>query len=69
MYAIKNYTSKKSIKEQIALHGHAGGIFNPGLFGEGPRDGTVTLEGPHYPKPHRWYGTATMKDGKIVAIK
>lgn len=34
-----------------------------------PRDGTVVLEGPHYPEPHRWYAQGTMKDGELVAVK
>jgi hypothetical protein len=34
-----------------------------------PRDGRVFLEGPHYPKPHTWYGEGTMKDGYLVKIK
>ena len=31
-------------------------------------DGLITVEGPHYPKPHRWYGQCTMKDGLVVKI-
>jgi hypothetical protein len=29
----------------------------------------VTLEGPHYPQPHRWYAEATVRDGVIVKVK
>lgn len=31
--------------------------------------GTVCLEGPHYPKPHRWYAEAELKDGIVVKVK
>jgi len=31
-----------------------------------PRSGPVTLEGPHYPKPHRWYASAELVDGVVV---
>jgi hypothetical protein len=34
-----------------------------------PRDGTVFLEGPHYPEPHRWYAQGTMRDEELVAVK
>jgi len=34
-----------------------------------PKDGTVFLEGPHYPKPHTWYAEAVLKDGLIVKVK
>ena len=33
-----------------------------------PTDGPVTLEGPHYPKPHSWYAQGTMKDGKLIKV-
>ena len=32
-------------------------------------DGTAIFEGPHYPKPHKYYGTATLIGGVVVAIK
>ena len=31
-------------------------------------DGSVVFEGPHYPKPHRYYGTAIVKDGIVIKI-
>ncbi len=34
-----------------------------------PINGTVTIEGPHYPQPHSWYGVATIKDGVVVKVK
>lgn len=32
-------------------------------------EGTCNFEGPHYPKPHRYYGTAVVKDGLVISIK
>ena len=69
VYCETNYKTKKAIKEAIAKDGNAGGVYNPGLGGLPPRDGTVTLEGPHYPEPHTWYAQATLKAGVIVAVK
>lgn len=34
-----------------------------------PRDGTIYVEGPHYPKPHMWYAECTVKDGCIIKVK
>ncbi len=45
-------------------------VFQPGPFGGNePTDGSVALEGPHYPEPHRWYASAVLKDGKVVKVK
>jgi hypothetical protein len=45
-------------------------VYQEGLFGGNePTNGTVYLEGPHHPKPHRWYAQATLKDGVVVAVK
>lgn len=69
MYTHINFKSKKHLKDAIAQGQHVS-IFQPGPFGgKEPRDGTVSLEGPHYPAPHSWYGTATLKDGRIVKVK
>ena len=34
-----------------------------------PANGFVTLEGPHYPEPHRWYGQGEVKDRILIKIK
>ncbi len=42
----------------------------PGPFGGNePRDGEFSVEGPHYPQPHRWYARVVAKDGIIVKVK
>jgi hypothetical protein len=43
-------------------------VFQPGL-GTIPENGTVYLEGPHYPEPHKWYAQGTMRDGRLVSVK
>lgn len=63
-YTKFNYQSKKSVKRAAETSDVA--VFQPGPFGPDVADGTVVLEGPHYPEPHRWYATAEVKDGKIV---
>ena len=69
MYCVTNYPSKAAVRRAIEEHGDAGEVFQPGIGPEVPANGTVTVEGPHYPQPHRWYGTATLADGRIVGIK
>ena len=69
MYTSPNFKTKKALKEALA-RGERVRFFQPGPFGGNePRDGTVSLEGPHYPEPHKWYARAIAKDGFIVSIK
>lgn len=41
----------------------------PGPFGGNEvSNGTIYLEGPHYPAPHTWYAQAQVRDGEIVKV-
>lgn len=62
-----NLKTKKALKEALQA-GKAVRVFAPGL-GTIPDNGTVYLEGPHYPEPHRWYATGKMENGKLVSVK
>lgn len=68
-YTVKNFKTKKELKDAVNA-GETVKCFHPGL---GPSlehfTGTVYLEGPHYPQPHRWYATATLVDGVVKAVK
>jgi hypothetical protein len=66
-YVSPNFKSKKALKEALAAGQHVE-VFQPGL-GTVPHNGTVSLEGPHYPKPHTWYGSGEMADGKLVKVR
>jgi len=69
MYCNTNYKTKKALKEALKA-GVSIRVFQPGPFGGNePKNGTVTLEGPHYPAPHSWYATATLTDGLVTKIK
>jgi hypothetical protein len=69
MYCDHNFQSKKQLKEAVA-QGMLFGLHQVGPFGGGDyRNGTFTVEGPHYPQPHRWYAQVTMRDGKPVKVK
>lgn len=69
-YTTKNYRTKKALKEAVNS-GDRVTVFQPNgdLFGvTTPDNGTVFLEGPHYPEPHRWYAKAELKDGVVVKV-
>lgn len=81
MYTEKNFKSKKELKAAVEAYntlspldgqrmGRAVTYYQPGPFGGNePVNGTIYLEGPHYPEPHRWYAAAEVKDGFIVKVK
>lgn len=67
MYVSPNFKTKKALREALASGANVE-VFAPGL-GTVPHDGTVYLEGPHYPQPHTWYAQGSMRDGKLVKVK
>lgn len=67
MYLMPDLPSKAAYKRALAK-GKTIRAIQPGLGSPPPVDGVVTFEGPHYPKPHSYYGKATIKDGKVVKV-
>lgn len=70
MYVSPNFKSKKALKEALA-NGKTVDVYQPNdMFGAVvPDNGTVSLEGPHYPQPHKWYARGTMQNGRLVSVK
>lgn len=69
MYTTINFKTKKALKEAVA-NGQKIGVYQVGPFGGNePRNGTVCVEGPHYPEPHRWYASVTLEDGIITKVR
>ena len=66
-YTSKDYESKAEIKRALKA-GVEITVYQPGA-GTVPVNGKIGLEGPHFPRPHKWYGTGMMKDGKLVSIR
>lgn len=68
-YIDGNPQSKKQLKEWVDS-GKTVTAFQPGL---GPDlsnyTGTVSVEGPHYPKPHKWYASVTLENGRVTKVK
>lgn len=74
MYTDRNFKSKAELKRALAA-GEVITVFQYNdFFGKTaevrntPRT-TVFLEGPHYPKPHKWYAQAEVEYGVIVRVK
>ena len=40
-------------------------VWTPGPFGA-TQNGRTTIEGPHAPKPHKWYSAVTVRDGIVI---
>jgi hypothetical protein len=67
MYTDINFKTKKSLKEAFAA-GRELTVYQPGGRFPSQTDGAVSLEGPHFPEPHRWYARVEIKDGIIVKV-
>lgn len=65
-YVNPNFKTKKALKTAVAA-GEEVTVFAPGL-GSVTANGTETISGPHYPEPHKWYATVTVKDGRVVKV-
>jgi hypothetical protein len=69
MYTTKNFRTKKALKEAVAS-GEKITFYQPGPFGGNePENGTIYLEGPHYPEAHKWYAQATVENGLVTKVK
>lgn len=67
MYTVKNFPTKKAMREAFA-RGEQLEVFQPGGIFPGTMNGTTSIEGPHSPKPHTWYARVQVKDGIITKI-
>ena len=70
IYTTFDFKTKKAIKEALKAGHELITVFQPNnMFDvKVPANGTVFIEGPHYPKPHTWYAKGTMKDGYLIKI-
>jgi len=68
MYAYGNPKTKKELRQWVS-EGKQIKAYQPGGIFPSQKDGQSVIEGPHYPKPHRWYAQVTLKDGIIVSVK
>jgi hypothetical protein len=66
-YVNPDYASKKEFKAAVA-RGVQHRTYNPSGMFETPQQGSDTIEGPHYPKPHRWYASVEVKGGLVTKV-
>ena len=65
-YLTLNPKTKKEAKELLKKHGSLQ-VFQPGgIFPLDTSRGEVSLEGPHFPEPHRWYGIGILDENNNV---
>lgn len=65
-YAKGNPRTKKALKALVAA-GNGPMLEDSGIF-PSVKNGVVTIEGPHFPEPHKYYARVEVKDGKIVKV-
>jgi len=68
-YLYPNLKSKKAYKEAIDKGQRITAMENTPWGTQEITLGSVTFEGPHYPEPHRFYGTAIVENGVVVSVK
>ena len=66
-YVDPDYKSKKAFREAVK-GGAVLATYNPSGLWPVTQDGTDVVEGPHYPKPHRWYATVVVANGVVVKV-
>lgn len=66
MYVDPNFKTKKALIEAVKT-GQAVIVYSPGPF-PCPQNGKVSVEGPHFPEPHRWYATVVIEDGRVIEV-
>lgn len=66
MYVRPNFKTKKALKEAVE-RGETVTVFSPGEF-PAKQNGEETVEGPHYPEPHRWYARVQVTEGKVTKV-
>jgi hypothetical protein len=62
MYVSPNFKSKKALAAGQRVE-----VFSPGPF-PCPQSGTLSVEGPHYPEPHRWYARVLVEAGLVKEV-
>ena len=68
MYVEPDFATKKELKEAVA-QGKQLRPYQPAGIGPEVKNGKVCIEGPHYPRPHRWYADCTVENGIIIKVK
>ena len=65
-YVDPNYKTKKDLKDAVKA-GKLVEVYSPGPF-PAESNGIASVEGPHYPEPHRWYARVEVRSGYVVKV-
>jgi hypothetical protein len=70
MYTSINFKTKKALKEAVQAGRVVSVYQSNNMFSTpDPQEGTVTIEGPHFPHLHKWYAKVTLENGRIVKVQ
>lgn len=69
-YVNPDYPTKKAFREAVEK-GVQHEPYNPSLPAVVPveRNGRIIIEGPHYPKAHKWYASCFVENGIITKVR
>ena len=67
-YVDPNYPTKKAFVDAVK-NGVKHHTYNPSGMFPTTQNGSDTVEGPHYPKPHKWYASVVVENGVVVKVK
>ena len=67
-YVDPDYKTKKELKTAVAA-GKTHHTYNPSGMFPCTQNGNDVIEGPHYPKPHRWYAAVVVENGIVKSVK
>ena len=68
MYVYGNPKTKKELKQWVKDEDKKVRLMAAGPFDDPNASGTVYIEGPQHPEPHKWYAQCRAKDGVIVEV-
>lgn len=67
-YVDPDYKTKKDFITAVKS-GIKHRTYNPSGMFPTEQNGDDTIEGPHYPKPHKWYSAVKVVNGIVVSAK
>lgn len=67
-YVDPNYKTKKEFITAVK-EGKLHYTYNPSGMFPVRENGNDVVEGPHYPKPHRWYAQVVVQNGVVINAK
>ena len=67
-YCYPDFKSKAALKRAITSGEKVRVSENTPYGKQHIEDGHITLEGPHYPKAHTWYGICEVRKGVITEV-